>query len=134
MNKSTILIVEDNQGIRDLYYDALTNAGLNVLKATNGKEGVDMALLHHPAIILMDIVMPIMDGHKAVKKIRNDEWGKDVKIIFLTNMSDPENVIYAVEQSSEEYIIKANTAIKEIVNKVKMLLQNDTSSFGNHLK
>ncbi len=122
MGKLQILIVEDTESILELYTTAFTNAGFGVLKAKNGEEGVKLALIHHPDAILMDIVMPGMNGHDAVEKIRLDPWGRDAKVVFLTNMSDAENVVRAVENGSDEYIVKANTDVKEVVNKVRMVI------------
>jgi len=119
MKKISVLIVEDDADIRELYSDAVESVGLHVLKAADGSEGVKLALEHHPDVILMDIMMPVMNGHKAVNEIRKDSWGKTAKVVYLTNLSDAENVITAVSQGSEEYIIKANTSIKEIINKVR---------------
>lgn len=123
MTKTLVLIVEDDESILELYARAFTLAGIKVIKAKNGLEGVEKALKCHPDAILMDIRMPVMHGHKAVEKIRLDPWGKDAKIVFLTNMSDAENVFLAVEQGSEEYIIKANTPVKEVVNRVRMAMR-----------
>jgi DNA-binding response OmpR family regulator len=123
MNVATVLIVEDDQNIRDLYADAFSIAGILVLTAADGGVGVELALKHHPDAILMDIMMPTMNGHMAVNRIRKDAWGKAATIIYLTNMSDAENVTHAVEQGSEEYIIKANTSVKEVVNRVRMAMR-----------
>ncbi len=123
MNKPTVLIVEDDTNIRDLYADAFGFAGITVLLAKNGAEGVDLALQHHPDAILMDIMMPVMNGHEAMNNIRRDAWGKHAKVVYLTNMSDPENIIHAVEQGSDEYIIKANLTPKEVVNQVRMTMR-----------
>jgi len=122
MSDSSVLIVEDDDNLRKLYSDAISGVGINVLTAKNGKEGVEMALEHHPSVILMDIMMPVMDGHEAMKKIRLDKWGKNAKVIFLTNFSDAENVVHAVEEGTEEYIVKANTSIKEIINEVRIAM------------
>lgn len=122
MSNTTILIVEDDESIRALYTAAFTGAGMTVLQANDGQMGVTMALEYHPQAILMDIVMPGMPGHEAVRKIRQDPWGRHAKVIFLTNMSDAENVFLAVAQGSEEYIIKSNTPIKEVVNQVRMAM------------
>ncbi len=123
MKKPTVLIVEDDAMIRKLYADAFELAGLTVLQAENGEEGVALALAEHPDAILMDIMMPVMNGHEAVAKIRRDAWGKSAKIIFLTNMSDAENVVHAVEAGSDEYIIKANASVKEVVNQTRMAMR-----------
>ena len=120
--KKTVLVVEDDIALRELCADALTEAGYHVLLAPNGQEGVTAALTHHPQIILMDIMMPIMDGHEATRHIRADEWGRTARIIYLTNLSDPENVFTAFEHGSVEYIIKSSNSIGEIVNKVRLAM------------
>lgn len=123
MSKATVLIVEDDTVIRELYALAFETAGLIVLQAKDGAEGVALALQKHPDAILMDIMMPGMDGHTAVNEIRKDPWGKTAKVVYLTNMTDAENVVHAVERGSEEYIIKANVTPKEVVNQVRMVMQ-----------
>ncbi len=122
MSIPTVLIVDDDENIRELYSDAFSNAKINVLTASNGADAVALALEHHPNAILMDVMMPIMDGHVAVSNIRKDVWGKTATVVYLTNMSDAENVIHAVEQGSSEYIIKANLTPKEVVNHVRMAM------------
>jgi len=123
MKAPTVLIVEDDENIRDIYSEAFKIAGITVLTATNGSEGVVAALEHHPDAILMDIMMPVMGGHEAMSKIRRDSWGKHAKVVYLTNMDDAENITHAVEQGSDEYIIKANMTPKEVVNQVRMAMR-----------
>ncbi len=122
MAKASVLIVEDDESIRELYASAFGVAKMEVFTASNGAEGVKLALKHHPDAILMDIMMPVMNGHDAVNKIRSDAWGKNVTVVYLTNMSDAENVVHAVEQGSSEYIIKANMTPREVVNHVRMAM------------
>jgi len=122
MEKRLVLVADDTENIRQLYTDALSIAGIEVVTASDGNEAVAVALAKHPDVILMDILMPHMDGQEAVEKIRKDEWGKTAKIIYLTNLSEPENVFNAIKQKPEEYIIKAHTDVKEVVNKVRIAL------------
>ena len=125
METAPILIIEDNESIRQLYTDALEAAGLMVLATGSGKEGIALALKERPAVILVDILMPEMDGHEVVKKIREDNWGRHARIIYLTNLTEPENVVKAFEQSPEEYIVKSHTDIKEIVNQVRLAMHQE---------
>jgi len=122
MMNSSILIIEDDENIRKMYTDAFVNAGFSVLTAENGEDGIEIALNKHPDILLVDIGLPGISGHEVVNTIRKDDWGRIAKVIFLTNFSDPENVVHAVEEGSEEYIVKANTDIHEVVNKVRAAL------------
>ena len=123
MKQGTVLVVEDDTNIRDLYAAAFAAAHLAVETADSGEEGVKKALTLHPDVILMDILMPPgMTGHEAVSKIREDAWGKHAKVIYLTNLSDAENITHAVERKSDEYIIKSNTDVKEVVNKARAVM------------
>ncbi len=123
MKNPVVLIVEDSPDIRDLYVTAFQIAGVDVITGTNGKEGVELALKHHPDAILMDIMMPVMNGHEAMNIIRRDDWGKTANVVYLTNMDDPANIVHAIEQGSDEYIIKANMTPKEVVNQVRMAMR-----------
>lgn len=122
MDQVDVLIVEDDPGIRALYFDAISGAGMSVHVARNGEEGVRHSIEHKPRVILMDILLPDMSGHETVAEIRKDKWGKYAKIIFLTNLTDAEDVVKAVEQGSEDYVIKAHTEISELINKVRLAL------------
>lgn len=124
--KKTVLLVEDDEAIRELYAVALVQAGFNILMAENGEQGVAFALKHHPDLILLDIDMPVMNGHEAAQKIRQDSWGKNVRIVFLTNHSDASNVAHAIMQKPEDYIVKVNVPIKDIINQVRIAI------YGNH--
>lgn len=119
-----VLLIEDDKNIRELYAMALINAGIEVKMAEDGAQGVAMALEHHPAVIMLDIDMPIMNGHEAAQKIRFDDWGKSVPIIFLTNHSDAANVAHAHMLKPDDYIVKANEPLQEIVNKVRLAMHS----------
>ena len=117
-----ILLIDDDQVIRELYATALVKAGLNIIMAECGSQGIQMALTHKPTVILLDIEMPDMDGHQVAEKIRQDSWGKTARIIFLTNHSEPKHVAHAVSLKPECYIVKANVPVKEVVNKVRLAM------------
>ncbi len=119
MEQATVLIVEDDASIQALYKDALEFSGLNVVIAKNGTEGVTLALELHPDLILADLMMPEMNGHQMMEKIRLDSWGRKAKVIFLTNFSDPETVFHSIKLNPEEFIVKAHTDVKDVVNKVR---------------
>lgn len=122
MAHKTVLIVEDDADLRDALTTALENESYTVITAHDGIEGYKVALKEHPDVILLDILMPNMNGHEALERIRNDPWGKDAKVIFLTSFSDAENVVYAVDKGSEKYIVKSQVSLKEIITKVKQTI------------
>jgi len=122
MERRLILLVEDDDILSTLYQTALEASGLTVLTAKNGKEGIQIACAKHPDLIVADLLMPKMDGITMMSKIREDEWGSQAKVIFLTNLTDPESVFHSFQLKPEEYIIKVHTDIKEVVNKIRTAL------------
>ena len=117
--RGTVLIVEDEQSLRQTLVDKLTREGFDVLEAKNGEEGLERALKKHPDLILLDIIMPVMDGMTMMKKIHEDKWGRGVPVIMLTNLSDIERVSKAVESGVYEYLIKSDWKIGDLVKRVK---------------
>ncbi len=120
MNKR-VLIVEDEVDIREAMAEALTDAGYEVLQANNGQVGLIMALSQKPDAILLDIRMPVMDGHEMLRRLRVDAWGKKAKVIMLTSMDDATNIAHAHEENIADYIIKAHVSLEEVVTKVRMV-------------
>lgn len=112
----TILIIEDEKSLRAAIVDILHLKGFISLEARNGREGVDLALANHPDLILLDLIMPEMDGLTAFNKIREDAWGKMVPIIILTNLSATN------EHALTQYLIKSDWKIHDIVKKIEETL------------
>ncbi|HLB60761.1 MAG TPA: response regulator [Patescibacteria group bacterium] len=115
----SILVVEDEQLLRDVLVQKFQEAGFTVYGAKDGKEGYDSAIKYHPHLILMDIMMPGMDGIAVLKQLRKDPWGKEVSIILLTNVSDPRLVAESLEEGGLEYLVKTDWDIDEVVAKVR---------------
>lgn len=114
-----ILIVEDDKGLRLPLVTVLKNEGFNVLEATNGEEGLQMALETHPDLMIIDIVMPVLDGISMLKKLRTDSWGKNAQALLLTNLSYDKKAQEGFEQGVFEYLVKSDWSIPAIVGKIK---------------
>lgn len=121
LNK-TILIVEDEISLLKALEEKFQHEGFGVLKARDGEEGLQLALDAKPDIILLDIIMPKMDGISMLKELRKDSWGRDSKIILLTNLSSPEAVTEAIQNNVYDYLVKTNWKLESIVDKVKTML------------
>ncbi len=115
----TILIVEDEKPLIRALCDKFRHEGFNVLEARNGAEGLEVALREHPDLILLDIIMPVMDGVSMFKKLREDEWGKSVPVIMLTNLIYNEKIAEAIMQGSHEYLVKSDFKLEDVVAKVR---------------
>lgn len=121
-DKKKILVVDDDDNLRLVLVDKLNMSGFEATGAVNGKEGLEMALKLHPDIILLDVIMPLMNGQEVLKKLREDEWGKKAKVIMLTVIEDAEIIAQAVQGGSFAYLIKTDQSMDEIVEKVKGML------------
>jgi len=123
-NKKILVIeeVEDEKSLRDVLHDKFVNEGFKVLEARDGEEGLATALREHPDLILLDIVMPKMDGLTMMKKLREaNDWGKHVPIILLTNLSADDDKIMAAITNNQPayYLVKSNYTIEDLVEKIR---------------
>jgi two-component system alkaline phosphatase synthesis response regulator PhoP len=122
MSNATILVVDDEKDLREALSISLESAGFTVTSATDGKEGLEKALDEKPNLILLDVVMPKVNGHQMLRELRKDAWGKNVPVLLLTNADDPANVTHGIELRSNDYIIKSQISLEEVVKKVKQHL------------
>ncbi|NEN93945.1 MAG: response regulator [Okeania sp. SIO3H1] len=114
-----ILIIEDEADIRVAMADVMESANYTVMTAENGAIGLEIALKEKPNLILLDLRMPEMDGHETLKRLRQNPWGKDAKVVILSAMDDVQNIGTAFEGQISDYIIKAHNSVDEILNKVR---------------
>lgn len=126
MNKRTVLIVEDEDFLKTALKVKLTSEGYESLTAADGKEGLQIALAQHPDIILLDIIMPIMDGMSMINKLREDPWGASVPVIFLTNKSpdDEKQINNILNSHPAYYLIKSNSPLEDVIVKIKEVLND----------
>ena len=124
-SKRRILVIEDEQLTRQALVDELEAQGFEALQASDGEEGLATALKEQPDLILLDIVMPKMDGITVMSKLRADAWGKEVPIIMLTVLDSDDTILEKIiENKPAYYLIKKNELhAEEIISKVKEKLQ-----------
>jgi CheY-like chemotaxis protein len=117
-----ILIVEDEEPLRRAIIDTLTHEGFVALEAKDGQEGIAQATAHIPDLILMDILMPNMDGRAALKEIRENSSTKDIPVIMLTNMSDMSYVAEVTAYPKVDYLVKSDWSITDVLEKIRQML------------
>lgn len=120
---SKILIVEDEKAQREALKEKFERAGHTVLATVDGEEAFEICLKEKPDGAILDVMLPGMTGLEMAKKLREDEWGKNLKIVILSNMDRMENVQSAMEAGVYDYFIKSDTPLEEIVSKVESLLE-----------
>ncbi|MHC5083091.1 MAG: response regulator transcription factor, partial [Planctomycetota bacterium] len=105
-NKTKVLVVDDEPNIVQTLKDRLEMNEYVVVTACNGDEGLQAAEEEAPDLILLDVIMPIMDGHEMLEKLRDQEWGTDISVIMLTARSQAQDIARAKACNIDDYIIK----------------------------
>ena len=126
MNNKTIKIlemIEDEEILRKALLSQIDPKEFEVVVAKNGEDGLKLALQEHPDIILLDLLMPKMDGMTMLKKLREDEWGKTVPVIIMTVVKDDKRIAEALEFGAHDYLVKSDFSVKEIIQRVRDRLQ-----------
>lgn len=119
----TILVVEDEEFLRQMLAQVFKEAGFTVFEAADGEMGLSIALTKHPDVILLDILLPKMDGITVLKKLRLDTWGKTALIIMLTNLSADNQMLQQVSEAPPSYyFVKSDMEPAELVPKIKEIL------------
>ena len=131
-NKIKILIVDDEPDIIEILQFNLENEGYKVFSAVNGKEALNLADQHIPHLIILDLMMPVMDGIEACERLRMDKKFNNTLIMFLSARGEDYSQVAAFESGADDYVTKP---IKpRILNsKVKALLRRFKSDFGQIL-
>ena len=117
-----ILIIEDNKDLRSVLSNALSSENLTVLQAEDGEDGLRIALAEHPDLILLDIILPKMDGMTMLQKLRKDEWGRNAQVMILTNLMDAEKIDSAMSEGVYDFLVKSNWSLPDLVQKIKVKL------------
>ena len=121
MKRNRILIIDDQAFIRHIYQTELSGEGFEVICASSGKEALDYLQDHSVDLILLDAIMPVMDGFQTCRAIRRIETAHKVPIVFLTANSDKESVIKAVQAGGDDFFLK-NADSRGLIVKIEKLL------------
>ncbi len=118
----TILCVDDEPTQLMLLRLALTRAGFQVLEAPDGQKGIELAIKHEPALVIMDLMMPVMDGATAIKHIKQNPSTRHIPILVLSAYTRGDQAQRALEAGAAELISKS-LILTELIEKVKGYLQ-----------
>lgn len=118
-----VLLVDDDQAITTVFATALSKEGLETSHATTAQEGLDKAKAELPDLILLDQILPDMQGNEVLAKLKADETTKAIPVVILSNFSQEELVKEAINKGAMDYIFKYQAATSDVVNKVKQILK-----------
>lgn len=119
-----ILIVDDDLFLLDMYVLKFKESGFNVEMATNGNDAINKLkdMVEEPDAVLLDVLMPVMDGFELLKHIKDKGLVQKSKKIILSNLGQKEEINMGLSLGADDYIIKAHNTPSEVVEKVKQLL------------
>lgn len=123
--KIKALIIEDDSYISDMYKIKMEAENFEVVIAEDGVKGLKELEKYRPDVILLDVVMPKVDGFSVLKTIKNNSDIKDIPVVMLTNLGQKDNVERGFELGASGYIIKAHFTPSEVVKKVKEILEKE---------
>jgi DNA-binding response OmpR family regulator len=117
-----IAIIEDDQAISQMYRIKFEAENYTVETAENGKLGIELILSMKPDIVLLDLMMPEMNGDEVLQQMRSNPWGKDIKVVVLTNMGEQEISPKIRELGVSAIILKADMTPRQVAEIVKKQL------------
>ena len=120
--KKYILLVEDDEFLAELYATKLTLEGFEVGLANDGEKGLKMVKARTPDLVLLDIILPKMDGFEVLKNMKEDKKYKDLPVILLTNLSQKDEVAKGLDLGAADYLIKAHFMPSEVIKKIRKFL------------
>jgi DNA-binding response OmpR family regulator len=121
--KGKILIIEDDRFLRELMVRKLKMENLEVVEAEDGAEGLKKIKEEKPDLVLLDLILPEMDGFEVLEQKRKDEEIKDIPVIILSNLGQKEEIDRGLQLGAKDFLVKAHFSPSEIVEKIKLFLQ-----------
>lgn len=120
-------VIEDDQDLQFIYKLKLEREGFTVQTASNGEEGLEVARHFQPHIILLDLMMPVMNGTEMLTRLRAQNWGTDVRVVVLTNISKDEAPQALRFLHVDRYIVKAHHTPAQVIDIVREILGKPSS-------
>jgi len=121
--EKTILIIEDDKFLRELISQKLIKEGYNISEAVDGEEGIKKIKEEKPGLVLLDLILPGIDGFEVLTKMREDPSLSSIPVIILSNLGQKEDVERGLKLGAADYLIKAHFTPGEIIDKIKAVMK-----------
>ncbi|MEK9175596.1 MAG: response regulator [Patescibacteria group bacterium] len=122
-NTQKVLIIEDDKFLRDLIQQKLNKEGFLTVVASDGEEGVRVAQSEVPHLVLLDLILPGIDGFEVLKQLKGDQKTSSIPVIVLSNLGQKEDMERTLKNGAEDFMVKAHFTPNEIVTKVRATLK-----------
>ena len=117
-----ILLIEDEAALQKTLGDVLGQEGYGIVSALDGEAGLRMAKSTSPDLILLDLILPKMNGFEVMKELKEDAFTKDIPVIVLTNLEGVSDIDKAISLGAKTYLVKAEYSLEEVIEKIKVVL------------
>ena len=121
-NKKTILIVEDDKFLRELMNQKLLREGFNTEEAVDGEQGIQKIKEVKPDLVLLDLILPGIDGFEVLSKIKEEPSLSSIPVIVLSNLGQKDDIEKGLQLGAKDYLIKAHFTPGEVIEKIKNIL------------
>ncbi|MCP2670135.1 response regulator [Maricaulaceae bacterium EIL42A08] len=120
--ETTILVADDDELLRALLEHRLRANGYNVIAASDGQEALDMARSHHPDLLVLDAMMPALDGFAVLNALQEDNELKALPVLMLTALRGEQDIVSALDQGASDYIVKPFLP-DELISRISRILK-----------
>jgi len=117
-----ILFIEDEAALQEAFGGFLTQAGYKVINALDGEIGLRLAKTEEPDLVLLDLVLPKLNGFEVLERLKSDEATKAIPVIIMTNMEKMEDINRAIELGAKTYLVKTEYELGEVIEKIKKII------------
>lgn len=117
------MIVEDDEGLRNIYKEMIEGDGYKVFEAGDGEKGLELALSEKPSLILLDLNLPKIHGFEVLEKVRANEATREIPIIVASVLGEQKNIQRGLELGANEYLVKGFYSPRDILSKIHQLLK-----------
>lgn len=120
-----ILFIEDESALQKTFGDIFRQEGYEMISALDGEIGLNLAKKENPDLILLDLVLPKVNGFEVLQNLKGDEGTKNIPVVVLTNLEEIGDVEKALELGATTYLVKENYSLEEVIEKIKKTLQKE---------
>ncbi len=117
-----ILFIEDEQALQKTLGEILRKEGYEVINALNGEIGLRLVKTEKPDLILLDLILPAVDGFEILKQVKNNPQTKKIPVVVLTNLDKMEDVEKALQAGATNYLLKTDYGLNELIEKIKKII------------
>lgn len=120
-----ILIIEDDTFLREMIAGKLKKEGFSIIEAIDGEEGIRKTKEENPDLIILDLVLPTLDGFEVLSRIKQDKSSSGIPVVILSNLGQRNEIQHGLDLGAVDYMVKANFTPSEIIKKIVNVLSNN---------